>query len=299
MGNEGRVRDGLVVDSLAGHDHVVRAKQPRTAVREVRDWAPFSKRLDLTCETKRPLFYWGEKNRTMSFFKSAANHFRTQRVLNSSLYGAYRLKNAYQIRRFGILPALHEANVIVSKEQLGIEHSDCSRHVPTSSFRFAAFRTTMHRFVKPNRNDVFMDYGSGLGAAMLMAGTLPFRKIIGVEMSGELNAKAAGIIERYKSRLICQDFRFVTTDATQYDVPAEVTVIYFFNSFWGDVIKGAFAKIRDSLTRHPRRLRIVSHHPNRRDTFIANVNWLTRIGNVTYPFMPDFRFEVFKSNCIE
>jgi hypothetical protein len=153
----------------------------------------------------------------------------------------------------------------------------------------------MHRFVKPTRNDVFMDYGSGLGAAMLMAGTLPFRRIIGVEVSSELNAKGAEIIDRYKSRLLCQNFEFVTTDATEYEVPGEVTVIYFFNPFWGDVMKGTFMRIRKSLTEQPRQLRIIFYYPDKIETFIAGLNWLSKCGDVRYPFSKGYEFEVYKS----
>lgn len=223
----------------------------------------------------------------MSFFKNVVKRVRTEGVLLSARYGAYRLQNAIQLRRFSISPALHEARVILSPKQLEMEDPDCGHHVPTASRQFAAFRTTMRRFVKPTREDVFLDYGSGLGAAMLMAGTLPFRKIIGVERSGALNTKAADIIERYQPRLICQNFQFVITDATQYQVPDEVTAIYFYNPFWGDVLRGVFAKIRDSLTHHPRRLSIIFYNPNPlRNTLIANADWLTKVGDLTYPFMP-------------
>ena len=188
---------------------------------------------------------------------------------------------------FSIAPALHEARVILSSKQLEVEDSDCGHHVPTPALQFAAFRTTMRRFVKPTRNDVFLDYGSGLGSAMLIAGTLPFRTTIGVERSSELNTKAADIIQRYKSRLICQNFQFVTTDATQYDGPDEVTVIYFYNPFWGDVLRGVLGKIRDSLRHHPRRLRVIFYNPNPiRAALIANADWLTKVGDLTYPFMP-------------
>jgi hypothetical protein len=227
-----------------------------------------------------------------SFLKNVAMRIRTGGIPASARYGAYRLKNAFQLRFSGISPGLAEAGEIVSLNQLGLR-PDCSRHEPTQLFRFAGFRTAMCRYVKLSRNDVFLDYGSGLGAAMLMAGTLPFRRIIGVEISKELNGRATDIINRYRQRLACKEFEFVTSEATQYDVPDDATVIYFFNPFRGDVMAGVFAKLDESLTRHPRALRVVFNHPIEAEKMSARFKWLCKCGDIKDPWSEEPWIDVY------
>jgi hypothetical protein len=234
--------------------------------------------------------------RVPSFLKNVAIRIRAGGLLASARYGAYRLRNASQLRRFGISRALADASEIVSRQELGLENPDCGDHQATSPFMFAAFRSAMYRFVKPSQSDVFIDYGSGLGAAMLMAGTLPFRKIIGVEVSQELNTRAATMINRYKPRLICQDFEFVTSEATQYHVPDDVTVIYFFNPFRGDVMTGVFAKLDESLTRHPREMRILFNFPFEIEKLSARFQWLSKCGDVKDPWSAERWIEVYRSS---
>jgi hypothetical protein len=118
-----------------------------------------------------------------------------------------------------------------------------------------------------------------------MAATFPFRRVVGVEYSAELNARAAELFARYKSRLACQVVEFVTSDATQFDLPPDVTVIYFFNPFWGAVLQGVIAKIRQSLDSHPRRLRIIWHYePGEIRAKLADqLPGLRQLGEVKYP----------------
>jgi hypothetical protein len=229
-----------------------------------------------------------------SFLENVLTRLRTGGFLASARYGAYRLKNAAQLRRFGISAGLSDASEIVPREQLGLDNPDCSDHQATSPFHFAAFRTAMHRFVKPSQNDVFIDYGSGLGAAMLMAATLPFRKIVGIEISDELSDRAAHIISRYKEQLLCQDFEFVTSDAKQYDLPADASVIYFFNPFRGEVMRGVFAKIDESLTRHPREIRILFNFPYEIEKLSDRFPWLSKCGDVKDPWSAEEWIEVYR-----
>src|SRR5215211_9528844 len=51
------------------------------------------------------------------------------------------------------------------------------------------------RRLSPGRRDVFVDYGSGLGRAVLVAAGFPFRRVMGVELSTEMTDRARANVE--------------------------------------------------------------------------------------------------------
>ena len=80
---------------------------------------------------------------------------------------------------------------------------------------------------KPLDKNVFVDYGSGKGAAIIHASKLGFKKSIGVEFAKELHEQAAQNIETLKLKNV--ESRYA--DATTYALPNDISVVYFFNPF--------------------------------------------------------------------
>src|SRR6185295_14589464 len=91
---------------------------------------------------------------------------------------------------------------------------------------------------------VFLDYGAGMGRAMILAATYPFRRVLGVDIVPELTAIARENFERCRAKLRCQDLVITTSDATQYQIPSDVTVIYIANAFNGGVLATVLRNIR-------------------------------------------------------
>jgi hypothetical protein len=111
-------------------------------------------------------------------------------------------------------------------------------------------------------DDVFLDYGSGKGRVVYQAARdYPFKQVIGVELADELNEVARANVERNRSRLRCQNVEIVTADAVHYAVPDDVTVIYFYNPFRGEVFGRVVENVVASLDRRPRALRIIYRTP--------------------------------------
>src|ERR1700740_2909975 len=79
-------------------------------------------------------------------------------------------------------------------------------------------------------NDVFLDVGSGKGRVVLQAARYRFRRVVGVELSAELNAIATANVQARKASLRCRDIEFVTADVAEYAIPDDVTVVYLYNS---------------------------------------------------------------------
>ncbi len=79
---------------------------------------------------------------------------------------------------------------------------------------------------KLNR-ELFVDYGSGKGAAIIHARALGFKESIGVEFAKELHEQAVKNIEK----LNLKEVESIYADATSYILPTHVSLIYFFNPF--------------------------------------------------------------------
>jgi len=74
---------------------------------------------------------------------------------------------------------------------------------------------------------LFIDYGSGKGAALIHARQFGFKEVYGVEFAKELNAISVENIQK----LHLNNIHALHQDATTFTPPKETTVIYFFNPF--------------------------------------------------------------------
>lgn len=145
----------------------------------------------------------------------------------------------------------------VDLAELGIDPRDRSRYKATEW-------TVLRRILSPREvgpDDVFIDFGSGLGRVVFQAARYPFRRVIGVELSEELNRIARANIERNRAKLRCPDVELVTADALDFPIPDDVTVAFFANPFTGAVFAGVVARLVESVDRAPRRLRLVYRNP--------------------------------------
>ena len=141
--------------------------------------------------------------------------------------------------------------------------------VPYASFD-AAMR---HVSVRPGQ-DVFIDYGCGMGRAVVVAATYPFRQVIGVERSPSLSAIARDNVSRATSKLRCGDVSIATTDARDYEVPDNATHIFLFNPFDEAIVMAVLARIHDSIHANPRTVSIIYALPKCRRDPLADVPWL-------------------------
>jgi hypothetical protein len=92
----------------------------------------------------------------------------------------------------------------------------------------------------------FIDYGSGKGRVLLLAARLPFRRVVGVELSPKLhriaekNLRSLRFAERRSGPV-----ESICMDAVQFRIPEESVVLYFFNPFERTIM----ASVRDNVVR--------------------------------------------------
>ena len=141
------------------------------------------------------------------------------------------LERHYGIRTEGIIPM----------SDLGIDSPESGEYMPTD---YADFGRIMRALKLEPSDHVFVDFGAGMGRVMVLAATLPFRRVLGVEHSPELAEIAARNIERSRPRLKCQALEITTVDAARYQLPCESSVLFFNNPFHGQALKTVLGNIR-------------------------------------------------------
>jgi len=92
---------------------------------------------------------------------------------------------------------------------------------------------------KPIDKTLFVDFGSGKGAAIIHARELGFHKSIGVEFAKELHERALENIQALGYDKIESHYE----DATNYKLPSDTSLIYFFNPFDELVMKKVISNI--------------------------------------------------------
>lgn len=134
-----------------------------------------------------------------------------------------------------------------------VEHA--YEFIPTPT---AVFRLALRKAVPCPAGYTFVDYGSGKGRTLLIASELPFRQIIGVEFSPELNRIASRNLRLYRGKKQrCRDIKTLCCDAVDFELPDEDLVLYFWTPFRAPVVKKVTTLVNASFGRHPRRLVVI------------------------------------------
>ena len=179
-----------------------------------------------------------------------------------------RLCDGYFDGKFGIRSSERRSLL-----ELGIDLPQCIHYQPVSYTDFVQLLGMIQ--IVPNK-DVFLDFGSGMGRAVCLAARYPFRSVIGVELSSELCGIAHENVNAVRPKLRCQNIRIENLNATEYCVPLEVSVIFFFHPFHGQVFERVLHNVAASIREHPRRLSVLFYGagmaPGRKE--LRNCDWL-------------------------
>lgn len=105
---------------------------------------------------------------------------------------------------------------------------------------------------------VFVDFGSGKGRALMLAAKYGFRKIVGIEFSGELCEIARRNLQSFLKKCPSKSaIEVIELDATQYAFRDDETVIFMFDPFNAPVLRQVMSNLAASLERRPRKLWLI------------------------------------------
>lgn len=156
-------------------------------------------------------------------------------------------------------------NSEIDLSALGVDGPNRHRYAPC---RWTTLRKILPR-AEVGADDVFVDFGSGKGRALLQAASYPFRRVVGVEISADLNVVARANIASRRHRLVCRDIEIIDCDVLKYTIPDDLTVAFLYNPFGGAVFESVIARLLASWDRHPRRIRIIYRNPVEEASLLA------------------------------
>lgn len=166
---------------------------------------------------------------------------------------AERGQTRYYEWRLGI-----NSDQVVSLDELGVSNEEFRPYVPSD---YHSFGRVLNEIDIRAQADVFIDFGSGMGRAVILAATKPFNRVIGVEMSEKLNQTARENLRHAKPRLKCVNVELITCDATLFEIPPDATFLYFNNPFSGQILTQVLSNVRKSLQTSPRRITLICRLP--------------------------------------
>ena len=117
------------------------------------------------------------------------------------------------------------------------------------------------RYLGVSERDTFIDFGCGKGRVLHQAARWPFHRVIGVEVSPELAEIARGGLAAREHRHRCRNVEVVVSDVSQFRVPDDFTIGYFYRPFGEETLGTVLRHIVGSIDRNPRRVRLIYVSP--------------------------------------
>jgi SAM-dependent methyltransferase len=149
----------------------------------------------------------------------------------------------------------------VDRNALETQSDNRSHSAPYRATKVRPFLQLLDNLKLP-RDCNFVDIGSGKGRVLLIASQYGFRKVVGIEFSGELCAIARQNVKAFsRNAKPLSSIEVIETDATKYDFQAEDRVFFMYNPFDGFILGKVVDNIRRSLEENPRRVWLIYNTP--------------------------------------
>jgi SAM-dependent methyltransferase len=116
------------------------------------------------------------------------------------------------------------------------------------------------------RDCTFVDIGAGKGRVLLIASQYGFRKVLGIEFSGQLCALARKNVDLFSQKTkLLSPIQVIEADATTYQFQAEDRVLFMYYPFDAFILAQVLNNIRRSLEENPRRIWLIYNEPRHHD----------------------------------
>jgi SAM-dependent methyltransferase len=185
----------------------------------------------------------------------------------------HRFYTWYWERKFGVSTA-----GFMEPQELGIDNPDSMAY---SALGYEYIFWALPTIPFPPSEVVFLDYGSGKGRVLAAAAALPFRKVMGVEVSERLAGIARHNLARMKQRRAAH-VEVHVSDAAMFPVPDDSNVIFFFNPFDGRTLTDVVHRIHQSYCSHPRDLFVIFFNHGEFDKRVQGQPWLRKVHETSF-----------------
>ena len=134
-------------------------------------------------------------------------------------------------------------------------HSNDAQNTAYFGSQPSVFRTGLHFWIaelretgQHPRDYTFVDIGCGKGRAVMLASELPFRQVIGIELSPEMVTVAQANLAQWDSRPhLCRDLSVLQADVLEFRLPDSPTLLYMYHPFEADLFGRWVESLRATL----------------------------------------------------
>lgn len=198
----------------------------------------------------------------------------------------------------------------VLQEQAGVVHPDANEYAATP---YRVIRRLFRQLPPRCLQGTFIDYGCGRGRVAIMAAGHGFRRVIGIEISETLHSEAQQNVcsARVGRKHVIE---LLNVDASQFVVPDDTTVVYFYKPFGKPTTCQVARRIEQSLCRNPRELWLLAYNSalleevacehlhatlvHRRMTVYPSIPWaVLRVQSLTQLHSLDGEFQLARAEC--
>lgn len=116
--------------------------------------------------------------------------------------------------------------------------------------------------------DVLLDVGCGAGRVACIAARRPVARVVGVDLDSSMVRLARANAAALRGRRA--PVEIVEADATAWEIPDDVTCVYMYNPFGGELLRRFLGRIAASAARRPRRIRLVYANPKEHGTVVGS-----------------------------
>lgn len=149
----------------------------------------------------------------------------------------------------------------VDRNSLDTQSDNRSHSAPYRATKVGPLLQLLNTLNLP-RDSNFVDIGSGKGRVLLIASQYGFRKVVGIEFSGELCAIARKNVEAFsRNARPLSVIEVIETDATKYRFGAEDRVFFMYNPFDAFILAKVVDNIQSSLEENPRKAWLIYNTP--------------------------------------
>lgn len=185
----------------------------------------------------------------------------------------YQFVNRFHEHRLGV-----RTSKTIRLTDIGIVSVDAMDSTPLG---YGALFSVIRGLPIDYPSSVFLDYGAGKGRAVCVAATQPFRRVVGVDLSEVLIELARRNVNALRHRRAKQ-IDLLVVDATEFQVPHDANVVYFYNPFSGQTLRRVIANLRLSFERHPRTMHVIFFNNDHFDGMIAGEGWISKVRQTSF-----------------
>lgn len=194
-------------------------------------------------------------------------------------------------RRYGV-----DTRMKVPVEEMQDVDATLARHAvhyeASTIPKFERAMNVIRRRLGPALNGfTFIDVGSGKGLVVMLAARLPFRAVIGVEMTPELHRIAQANIRLFEQRAkFGAPVQLACMNALEFPLPASDLIAYLYNPFDEDLTQRFVQRLEAAACEHKSRLLVAYINPVHRRVFAARARFSPLLDDpalVVYEYLAD------------